>query len=1358
MKKTLRILAFLFVFTFIFSINVFAETADYSGARYEITTIGGETIAVLDSILDNFNTVVVPEKVNGYFVKDVSNEIDGSNVINITFKNWSNIADKFDFTKFPNLQDIRIEQDTFAYGDPIGNFYTVSDSAIIRTYEHTRLYDKLDAMINVEGTKSFSLDGYTYGEAPDFVYDDPIERNAIIGINRSGMTTLSIPAGSVQKFSPFPYNSTNLMQCDYFGMNTVNSIDFYSMSPIEIYDLDKFQYLHYVSFFTDLGIGAMCDKYGFLYNEFDWGNPSYTGTLFEYEDIEGTNNIKITKYIPGQPGNDLRIPSEIDGKTVTCIGSEFNFDTGNNNRYIDIESVYIPDTVTTIEDGAFLHAYVHNFVFEGDTCDVENWITLTRFLHGIQVIDLSTNIYLHEGTEIETDLLAHGSGNYTIKGFDDVQIMFEKPYQKIITGDTWSWIDQDYRIIPDLPIDESLLTWSSDNENVVVYNGYLTVTGVGTAVVTLSYKNVQAQMTVEVLDGIVPDNIKMGSMVSEVQINEYIYLGKPVEPHIFIFGSDHNLLEEGTDYELVYSDNEGKGTGRVTINFIGSVKLYEKISDDIVERDSYQKTFEIYDPNDPTDDWGNVIGMFVINPLEKKTYNYGETIVITADGYNIEDGESLTVDFAGKQFAFNKEDNGKYVARVLVDDNLYYNNYTYPYTYYPMRYTVNNMVTQLPDGTWRGVYVSYNSDEIAFTLNPKQAAIVDVTKLETDENGMNLVVGETGTFHIRVYPENATNQAVIWTSEDPTIASVDNSGKVTAHKVGEVNIIATSDDNENITVTNKVVVAAPIYTVTLHLNGGTMSGGLTIPVNGGSTITEPHPEKSGYTIGGWYSDEGLNTEYTFDTPINGNMDLYVKWNLETYTITYNLDGGSQPNPPNPSEYTIESNDITLADPVNNGFEFQGWIESDGEEPVKNVTIPKGSVGDKHFTAVWSRINGSTVVETLDEITKESTIYAGEIFVDGVSQMQYLYSEDVSNTVTVLDNFRNAFPTKFATLISSTYTENDGLAVSTAHQDDINSNWTSSSYVANHYYSGTVGAETNNNLYDCDDTFKNYIDNLSAERQAEITDPDPSNKRVLSIKSTTVNSTYKFIDGVLRRVNTITLKLEATTVIYTTVNISSSETFTVSFETNGGGAIASQNITSGQKATRPSDPTKNGYKFMGWYADSGLTTEFNFNDTLITENKTIYAKWTKMIPVYRMYNPNSGEHLYTTDAHEVEIIFREQGWGKEGIAWYTGETGTPVFRLYNPKLGNHLYTSDRHEISVITKTQGWVLDFDGAPVMYANGDIPVYRLFNPGLQGQHHLTTDRNEYRVIPKWGWKQEGIAMKVLETGVPQTTTYYKK
>jgi formylglycine-generating enzyme required for sulfatase activity len=67
------------------------------------------------------------------------------------------------------------------------------------------------------------------------------------------------------------------------------------------------------------------------------------------------------------------------------------------------------------------------------------------------------------------------------------------------------------------------------------------------------------------------------------------------------------------------------------------------------------------------------------------------------------------------------------------------------------------------------------------------------------------------------------------------------------------------------------------------------------------------------------------------------------------------------------------------------------------------------------------------------------------------------------------------------------------------------------------------------------------------------------------------------------------------------------TYTVTFESNGGSAIPSQTVTEGDTATRPGNPTKGGYGFDDWYADSGLTTPFNF-DTKITDNTTVHAWW------------------------------------------------------------------------------------------------------------------------------------------------------
>ena len=91
-----------------------------------------------------------------------------------------------------------------------------------------------------------------------------------------------------------------------------------------------------------------------------------------------------------------------------------------------------------------------------------------------------------------------------------------------------------------------------------------------------------------------------------------------------------------------------------------------------------------------------------------------------------------------------------------------------------------------------------------------------------------------------------------------------------------------------------------------------------------------------------------------------------------------------------------------------------------------------------------------------------------------------------------------------------------------------------------------------------------------------------------------------------------------------------EKFMVSFNTNGGSYVASQIVEAGSKALRPSDPTKSGYTFAGWFADSNLTSSFDFN-TPINANTTVYAKWTET----KKEQQPSTENVDTGDWPEVE---------------------------------------------------------------------------------------------------------------------------
>lgn len=129
-----------------------------------------------------------------------------------------------------------------------------------------------------------------------------------------------------------------------------------------------------------------------------------------------------------------------------------------------------------------------------------------------------------------------------------------------------------------------------------------------------------------------------------------------------------------------------------------------------------------------------------------------------------------------------------------------------------------------------------------------------------------------------------------------------------------------------------------------------------------------------------------------------------------------------------------------------------------------------------------------------------------------------------------------------------------------------------------------------------------------------------------------------------------------------------------------------------------------------------------------------------VTMYRLYNPYSGEHLYTKDRHEVEVL-TGLGWRDEGTAWIAPSySATPVYRLYNPNNGDHHYTTDRNERNELVKL-GW--NAEGIGWFSAEEKtVPIYRLFNPYTTVSTHLyTKDQNEYNELKKIGWRQEGVA-----------------
>lgn len=165
------------------------------------------------------------------------------------------------------------------------------------------------------------------------------------------------------------------------------------------------------------------------------------------------------------------------------------------------------------------------------------------------------------------------------------------------------------------------------------------------------------------------------------------------------------------------------------------------------------------------------------------------------------------------------------------------------------------------------------------------------------------------------------------------------------------------------------------------------------------------------------------------------------------------------------------------------------------------------------------------------------------------------------------------------------------------------------------------------------------------------------------------------------------------------------------------------------------------------ADDGSVTKDPVNPWDLEDPMDIFAD--TIAKVYRLYNPNSGEHFYTENKVEYDYL-GEIGWKQEGTAWYapkaenledSDETFLPVYRVYNPNAGDHHYTLDENEKDYLI-THGWN---DEGIAMYSNdkkGDI-IYRLYNPNAEtGTHHFTKDLNEAANLVEAGWIDEGEAI----------------
>lgn len=180
-------------------------------------------------------------------------------------------------------------------------------------------------------------------------------------------------------------------------------------------------------------------------------------------------------------------------------------------------------------------------------------------------------------------------------------------------------------------------------------------------------------------------------------------------------------------------------------------------------------------------------------------------------------------------------------------------------------------------------------------------------------------------------------------------------------------------------------------------------------------------------------------------------------------------------------------------------------------------------------------------------------------------------------------------------------------------------------------------------------------------------------------------------------------------------------FTVTFDSQGGSEVKSQQVPSGGKATEPADPTKADASFGGWYTGTDYAKAWNFDTDVVTSDMTLYAQWNTASSSNRLATA-----IYITPAPDNEIIAVNAA--SESFTLEAYAIAQDGSQAANSKV---TFTYDKDELSSLT--EAWDINADGLTepdekiAEYSENDRS-YLTFHPlsGASGDISLTIASEE--------------------------------
>ena len=544
-----------------------------------------------------------------------------------------------------------------------------------------------------------------------------------------------------------------------------------------------------------------------------------------------------------------------------------------------------------------------------------------------------------------------------------------------------------------------------------------------------------------------------------------------------------------------------------------------------------------------------------------------------------------------------------------------------------------------------------------------------------------------------------------------------------------------------------------VYTVTYDANGGqnpppaqTKEAGETL------ILTKDTPTRSGYAFAGWATSKKSTTvsyqpgaSYTRDA----NITLYAVWTT-AYTVKYDANGGNgEPDP----QTKVKNVALKLSEdePTRAGYTFLGWATS------RTATSPTYDPGDNYTNnanitlyAVWSKIpatytvtydaNGGTGAPASQTKTEgvalklSSTVptrsgyaFAGWATTDNAAVAQYQaggsYTDDASVTLYAVWKavYTVTYDANGGTGAPASQTKTEGAALKLSTTEPTRTGYkflgwatTDNAAVAQYQAGGSYTDDANVTLYAVwSKVTVTYTVTYNANGGSGA--PDAQTKEagetLILTKDTPTRSGYAFAGwATSSRSTTVSYQPGASYTKDASITLyavwSKVVTYTVKYNANGGiGAPDAQTKTKGAALElSTTEPTRTGYKFLGWATSSRSTTVSYKPGASYTKDAsiTLYAVWSKVVTYTVTYNANGGKNpppAQTKEAGET-LILTEDTPTRSGYAfagWATSSRSTTV--SYQPGAS---YTKD----ASITLYAVWKLQSSGVSFTISNSALEL----------------------------------------------------